>query len=243
MLYYLDKEVIWFPPVHEAIEDGLLAFGGDLTPQWLLEAYSRGIFPWFNSDMSEILWWSPDPRFVLFPHELKIHRSLKQIMKKKIFTVSMDAAFQQVIAACAMPRKKESGTWITARMQKAYTQLHTMGFAHSVEVWNNGSLAGGLYGVSLGNAFFGESMFTNVDNASKIALVTLIAVARRLGFAFIDCQVYTDNLKRFGARFIERDEFIKLLNASLTHSTHKGAWSMLIQDGYDYLQCLNEAGV
>lgn len=242
MLYYLDKDVIWFPPIEEAIEDGLLAFGGDLTPQWLLEAYSRGIFPWFNSDNSEILWWSPDPRFILFPQELRLHRSLKQVMKKKIFTVSMDTAFQKVIAACAMPRKKESGTWITARMQKAYIKLHAMGFAHSVEVWHDGMLAGGLYGVSLGNAFFGESMFTSVDNASKVALVTLNAVARRLGFAFIDCQVYTDNLKRFGARFIERQEFMTLLNASLKHSTHQGSWSSLIHDGYDYLECLTGAG-
>ncbi len=242
MLYYLDRDVIWFPPVEEAIEEGLLAFGGDLTPQWLLEAYSRGIFPWFNSDNSEILWWSPNPRFILFLQELKLHRSLKQIMKKKIFTVSMDTAFQQVIAECAMPRRKESGTWITERMQKAYTQLHTMGIAHSVEVWADGRLAGGLYGVSLGNAFFGESMFTRVDNASKIALVTLIAVVRKLDFAFIDCQVYTDNLKRFGARFIERKEFITLLNASLKYSTHKGSWRSLVQDGYDYMECLNEAG-
>lgn len=243
MLYYLDKDVIWFPPVHEAIDDGLLAFGGDLTPEWLLEAYRRGIFPWFNSDKSEILWWSPDPRFILFPQELKIHRSLKQVMRKKIFTVSMDTVFSQVIAECARPRKNESGTWITPRMKTAYTMLHEMGFAHSVEVWQDGTLVGGLYGVSLGNAFFGESMFTQVDNASKIALVTLIAVARKLGFAFIDCQVYTDNLRRFGARFIEREEFINLLQASLQHATHEGSWSSLIYDGYDYLECLNAAGV
>ncbi|MCX8124517.1 MAG: leucyl/phenylalanyl-tRNA--protein transferase [Spirochaetes bacterium] len=242
MLYYLDKDVIWFPPVHEAIEDGLLAFGGDLTPEWLLEAYSKGIFPWFNSDTSEILWWSPDPRFILFPDELKIPRSLKQVMKKKIFTVSMDKAFQTVIAECAKPRKNDSGTWITPRMKKSYTMLHTLGYAHSVEVWKGAELVGGLYGVSLGKAFFGESMFTKIDNASKIALLTLVAVVRRLGFTFIDCQVYTDNLKRFGARFIAREDFINLLNASLVHQTRKGSWDTMIQDGYDYLQCLNEAG-
>lgn len=241
MLYYLDKEVIWFPPVEEAIEDGLLAFGGDLTPQWLLEAYSRGIFPWFNSDNSEILWWSPDPRFVLFPHELKIHRSLRQVMKKKLFTVTFDTAFEQVINECAQPRKSQVGTWITKRMKSAYISLHELGYAHSVEVWHYGKLVGGLYGVSLGNAYFGESMFTRVDNASKIALVTLTAVARRLGFIFIDCQVYTDNLKQFGARFIERYEFINLLQASLKNATHNGNWSSLVHDGYDYLACLSEA--
>ncbi len=238
MLYYLNKDVVWFPPVSEALDDGLLAFGGDLTPQWLLEAYKNGIFPWFNNDRNHILWWSPDPRFVLFPDELKIQRSLRKVIKKKIFTVSMDTAFTEVINECAKPRERIHGTWITPRMKKAYSTLHEMGYAHSVEVWHEGTLAGGLYGVSLGNAFFGESMFTRFDNASKIALVTLVAVLKRLKFSMIDCQVYTDNLERFGARFIERSEFIQRLQESLTHDTKALSWSSFITNGYDYLECI-----
>ncbi|MBP8987646.1 MAG: leucyl/phenylalanyl-tRNA--protein transferase [Spirochaetes bacterium] len=240
MVHFLNNDTICFPPVEEANEDGLLAIGGNLTASWLLEAYTHGIFPWFNSDRSEILWWSPDPRFVLFPQELKIHRSLKQVMKKKIFTVSFDTAFKQVISECSKPRKQALGTWITARMKSAYIKLHELGFAHSVEVWHNGQLAGGLYGVSLGNAFFGESMFTLMDNASKIALVTLVTVLRRLEFALIDCQVYTDNLKHFGARFIPRDEFIRLLTMSSGYTTLCGSWSHLVADDYDYMQCIIE---
>ena len=161
-------------------------------------------------------------------------------MKKKIFTVSFDTAFKQVISECSKPRKQALGTWITARMKSAYIKLHELGFAHSVEVWHNGQLAGGLYGVSLGNAFFGESMFTLMDNASKIALVTLVTVLRRLEFALIDCQIYSDNLNRFGARFIPRDEFIRLLTMLPGYTTLCGSWSHLVANGYDYVQYISE---
>lgn len=243
MLYYLDKDVIWFPPIDEAADEGLLAYGGDLTPEWLLEAYANGIFPWFNSDSSEILWWSPNPRFILFPDELVLPRSLRQAMKKKIFTVSIDTAFEEVVLKCAKPRKTQSETWITGRMADAYSALHYLGYAHSVEVWCSNSLAGGLYGLSLGNAFFGESMFTQVNNASKIALAALIAVLRRMNYAFVDCQIYTPNLERFGARYIARKEFAVLLEGALKHETLKCRWNNVIAGGYDYLECLNGAEV
>ena len=165
MIFSLSKEII-FPPVELAEDNGILAVGGDLSPKRLIAAYSQGIFPWFSDD-SPIIWWSPDPRFVLFPSEIKITRSMRQVLNRNIFTFSFDRNFREVITRCRNPRKDQEGTWITDEMVEAYVRLHEMGLAHSVEAWQDGELAGGLYGVSLGNIFFGESMFTDVSNASR----------------------------------------------------------------------------
>ena len=206
-----------FPPVEKALREpnGLLAAGGDLRPERLLDAYAHGIFPWFNDD-SPILWWSPDPRMVLFPCELKISRSLRKNIKNMQYEIRINSAFQEVMAACAAPRPGQPGTWITPHMQDAYFRLHQLGFAHSIETWINGKLAGGLYGVSLGKVFFGESMFSNQANASKLALVHLVDKLHGQQFELIDCQMNTAHLASLGAREISRVEFTmtlaKLLN-------------------------------
>lgn len=200
-----------FPHPSHADRSGLLAVGGDLSPGRLLLAYSRGIFPWY-SDPDPILWWSPDPRLVLFPDELKISRSLKRVIKKNIFTVTFDRAFREVIRACADVRTNVGeGTWITQDMIDAYVRLHEMGHAHSVESWHEGRLVGGLYGVTMGRAFFGESMFSVKTDASKVAFVHLVLSLQGLGYEFIDCQTTTEHLKRFGAREIPRKEFLARL--------------------------------
>lgn len=220
------SERIEFPPAHLSRQDGLLAVGGDLAPERLLMAYSMGIFPWFNWD-EPILWWSPDPRLVLFPEEIRISRSLSKFMRKKMFTVTLDTAFDRVIRACAEIRLDQGeGTWITDKMLEAYTKLHRAGFAHSVETWDGDELVGGLYGVSLGRSFFGESMFAVRDNASKVALVTLNRALLEREFIMIDCQVKTDHLIRFGAREIDRNEFLDHLNLSLEYPTLKGQWTL-----------------
>jgi leucyl/phenylalanyl-tRNA--protein transferase len=199
-----------FPHPSLADPSGLLAVGGDLSPERLLLAYAHGIFPWY-SQQDPILWWSPDPRLILLPGELKISRSLLRTLKKKIFSVTVDAAFDKVIRACAKTREE---TWISAEMIEAYEKLHEMGFAHSVETYLEGRLVGGLYGVSLGRAFCGESMFSLVSDASKVALVALVDYLSRRGFRFIDCQVPTDHLKSLGAKEIPRKEFLDLLKAA-----------------------------
>jgi len=214
-----------FPPPRLAREDGLLAVGGDLSRERLLLAYRLGIFPWFSEDMP-ILWWSPDPRLVLYPADLKISGRMKRTLRKNIFRISLDCAFEQVISACAEVRLNAGEqTWIVADMISAYTRLYEAGFAHSVEVWHGEELAGGLYGVSLGGCFFGESMFTRVSNASKVALVNLASHLIRHGFDLIDCQVYTPHLLRMGAREIPRHRFLAQLNESLRKPTIKGKWS------------------
>jgi leucyl/phenylalanyl-tRNA--protein transferase len=221
---FLLSDTIEFPPPHLASEDGLLAVGGDLSQERLLLAYRMGIFPWF-SDNEPILWWSPDPRLVLYPHEIKISKTLKKIIKKETFRVTMDLAFNEVINQCAQVRlQKNQGTWIIEDIIKAYLRLHESGFAHSVEVWCHGKLAGGLYGVSLGKCFFGESMFNNISNASNIALVKLVEYLEKLSFDLIDCQVTTEHLIRFGAREIPRTLFLKQLEKSLNAPTQKGKW-------------------
>lgn len=217
-----DKMV--FPSPHLARKDGLLAIGGDLSQQRLLLAYRLGIFPWFSDD-NPIMWWSPDPRLVLYPREFRISKSLDKTIKKNIFRVTMDTAFEQVIKACADVRlKKHEGTWIVGEMIRSYCQLHESGFAHSVEAWYNGKLAGGVYGVSLGGYFFGESMFTRIDNASKVALVALVKYLETLFFDVIDCQVTTAHLIQFGAREITRVKFLEQLEKSLQKPTHRGKW-------------------
>jgi leucyl/phenylalanyl-tRNA--protein transferase len=214
-----------FPPPDLAESSGLLAVGGDLSEARLLLAYSMGIFPWY-SHVDPILWWSPDPRLVLFPHKLKISRSLKQTMRKKIFTVTLDRAFDRVISSCARVHRRDEGdTWITGEMMEAYIRLHAAGYAHSVEVWYDKQLAGGLYGVSLGSAFFGESMFTKKSNASKVALVTLAQQLSDWDFSFMDCQIITPHLMRLGAQEIPRSKFLTLLESALLRPAKKGKWT------------------
>jgi leucyl/phenylalanyl-tRNA--protein transferase len=212
-----------FPPVENALSDpnGLLAIGGDLTSHRLLEAYSKGIFPWFNEDQP-ILWWSPDPRMVLFPHQLKISRSLRKTVKKANYKIRTDCNFTQVMLACASPREGQSGTWIHPQMIAAYTALHEMGLAHCVETWIDNELAGGLYGVALGKVFFGESMFSRVQDASKIALVHLVKQLQSWQFGLIDCQVKTHHLASLGAQEISRAEFSQKLDCLITTEFEPG---------------------
>jgi leucyl/phenylalanyl-tRNA--protein transferase len=198
-----------FPPPHLATEEGLLAVGGDLSPERLILAYKNGIFPWYNPG-EPILWWSPDPRLVLLPSELHVSRSLRRLLRKHKFQVTFNTRFREVIDACARAKRRAGeGTWITPEMESAYIRLNDLGYAHSVEAWRDGRLAGGLYGVALGRFFFGESMFTNVSNASKVAFVTLVKRLKTLEFKLIDCQVYTRHLVSLGAREIPRKEFLK----------------------------------
>jgi len=204
--------------------DGLLAVGGDLSSERLLTAYAKGIFPWY-SENEPILWWSPDPRLVLFPQKLKVSHSLHQKIKKNIFSIRMDSNFKEVISACGdTERENEDGTWITDEMKEAYLELHRKGFAHSVESYFNGKLVGGLYGVSLGKAFFGESMFHTLTDASKAALYYLVEKAREFGFLFIDSQVETAHLMSLGAELIPRKEYLKLLKEAIQFPSNKGKW-------------------
>ncbi len=223
-IYQLSDDII-FPPPELAIAEGLLAVGGDLSVERLLAAYSMGIFPWYSDD-EPIMWWSPDPRLVLFPEEFHRSRSLKKLLAKNTFTITADQAFDDVIAACAKSRTQNNeGTWIVDDMLHAYAQLHKAGFAHSFEAWHDGNLAGGLYGVSLGGIFFGESMFTIKSNASKAALSTLIDFLQKNSFDLIDCQVTTSHFESLGAREIPRKKFLKTINLSITNRpTLKGKW-------------------
>jgi leucyl/phenylalanyl-tRNA---protein transferase len=208
-----------FPPPHLAIKEGLLAVGGDLSVDRLLLAYRSGIFPWY-SEGEPILWWSPDPRLVLYPDELRISRSLRKVIKRKLFHITFDQDFEAVITGCAEARRSYGeGTWITDDMKSAYIELHRRGYAHSVEAWQEDRLVGGLYGVAIGRAFFGESMFSRVSNASKVAFVSLVQTLQKNRFTLIDCQVRTDHLIRFGAREISRKVFLEQLGkAIVAHS-------------------------
>ena len=218
-------EKLIFPDPELAEEDGLLAVGGDLSEDRLLLAYSMGIFPWY-ADGQPLLWWSPDPRLVLMPAELRISRSLRQVINKGLFTIKMDTAFAEVIRHCAwMRRAGQQGTWITEEMTEAYIRLHHAGYAHSIESWQDGELVGGLYGLALGRAFFGESMFARKSNASKIALVTLAEYLRTLDYSFIDCQVTTEHLKSLGAREVPRSEFLRMLKEALACDKDKNTSS------------------
>ena len=213
-----------FPPPDYADPSGLLAVGGDLSKERLLEAYRLGIFPWYSDDQP-ILWWSPDPRLVLDLKDFKISRSLRKTLKKAIFQVTFDHAFEQVIQACAVvPRAAQNGTWITEEMQEAYINLHGLGYAHSVESWLGGELVGGLYGVSLGKAFFGESMFHLKTDASKVALATLVEKLKSWDFHFIDSQMTTEHMIRLGAKELPRRIFLKRLQLALRHPTKRGRW-------------------
>ncbi len=215
-LWVLDKELS-FPPVESSQPDGLLAIGGDLSPERLLLAYRNGIFPWYEGEF--ILWWCPDPRFVLFPKELKINRSTRSLLKKNEAVISkeqlnftVNKAFKEVIHNCKkILRSGQEGTWITNEVEAAYIRMHELGYAQSAEVWQNGKLVGGLYGIKLGKVFFGESMFSKISNASRFAFVHYVQQLIKEGIELIDCQVYTEYLESFGARMIPRNEFCKKL--------------------------------
>jgi leucyl/phenylalanyl-tRNA--protein transferase len=211
-VFYLDDE-LWFPAQDEARDDGLLAVGGDLRPERLLLAYYNGIFPWYNDD--EIpMWWSPDPRFILLPDELKVSKSMKQIIKKAHFQFRMDTAFDAVINNCSSIRRRDDpGTWISNDIVDAYTALHKLGFAHSAEAWRGDELVGGLYGIKLGNVFFGESMFSKESNASKFAFISMVEQLKAQGVLLIDCQVHTEHLESLGAKMMPRAQFLALLEA------------------------------
>ena len=224
MLTWLSKDSLSFPPLARALRepDGLLAAGGDLRPERILAAYRHGCYPWYQQGQP-ILWWSPDPRFVLFPDELHISRSLGKVLRRQIFEVSYDKAFDRVIDACAGPRSYADGTWITDAMRQAYQQLHRLGHAHSAEVWQAGELVGGLYGLCIGQVFFGESMFSHVDNASKTAFAHLVPDLKRWGIRLIDCQMQTRHLASFGGRAIDRQTFAEQL-AQLVEQPNSADW-------------------
>jgi leucyl/phenylalanyl-tRNA---protein transferase len=214
-----------FPDVSQALEEpnGLLAIGGDLAPERLLNAYSHGIFPWFNPG-EPILWWSPDPRAVLFPDDIKISRSLRKTINRNIFTLTTDLAFDEVMQACQEPRLKQQGTWITGEMRIAYGTMHELGHAHSVECWHHNELVGGLYGMAIGQVFFGESMFSRKTNASKVALVHLTGKLKQWGYKLIDCQVQSEHLISLGAKDIPRKQFCDYLNQWCGCPVQDNAW-------------------
>ena len=216
-----------FPPVEQASPEGLLAVGGNLRPERLLKAYRQGIFPWY-SDNQPILWWSPDPRTVLFPDKLHISRSLKRSLRPGLFSVTLDRCFRDVMRHCAGPRPQhpDGGTWITAEMLDAYTRLHELGYAHSVETWQEEQLVGGLYGVALGGVFFAESMFTHVSDASKVALVTLVRQLQAWEFRLMDCQQSSQHVLAFGAENIPRREFLDHLTTALMLPERRGPWQL-----------------
>ncbi|MGE8416271.1 MAG: leucyl/phenylalanyl-tRNA--protein transferase [Pseudomonas sp.] len=216
MLTWLQRNNLAFPPLEKAMREpnGLLAAGGDLSAERLVQAYRHGCFPWF-SEGQPILWWSPDPRTVLFPDELHVSRSLGKLLRKQRYQVTFDQDFAAVISACAAPRTYADGTWISEAMQQAYLRLHRQGHAHSVEVWDQGTLVGGLYGLAMGQLFFGESMFSRADNASKVGFATLVEQLKAWGFVLVDCQMPTDHLHSLGARAITRTEFADYLKHHL----------------------------
>jgi len=214
-----------FPPVNKALlePNGLLAVGGCLSKERLLNAYRHGIFPWYNPG-EPILWWSPDPRLVLFPDRLIVSRSLRKTLRKNTFLFTFDQAFNEVIAACAEPRKDAAGTWITEEINQAYNELHSLGIAHSAEAWFEGELVGGLYGVALGQVFFGESMFHTKTDASKVVFASLVEQLKSWNYQLIDCQVHTSHLESFGAQEIDRSTFTKLLDDYCEIPADQSAW-------------------
>ena len=227
-------ESIAFPPLEAALTDpnGLLAAGGDLSPERILTAYRHGIFPWYSAG-DPILWWSPDPRMVLRPQALKISRSLAKTLRNSDYEVRLDTAFAEVIAACgSAPRDGQNGTWITSEMQAAYRRLHALGYAHSVETWIDGELSGGLYGIAIGRAFYGESMFARKRDASKIALAHLCAFLSALDFGIIDCQMETAHLASLGARPIARRDFAAALATLTIADGHPGRWPAAAINGH-----------
>lgn len=218
------NDSIMFPSALLANEDGLLAIGGKLQEDWLLTAYAQGLFPWFNAG-DPILWWSPDPRCVLIPSEVKVQKSMKPILNRSDLEFKLDNDFEQVIENCSMiPRLNQPGTWLTEEMKKAYSGLHDVGMAHSAEIWKNDTMIGGLYGVSIGGVFFGESMFSLEPNMSKLALIRLCGWLQERNFLMIDCQIYSSHLERMGAIMVDRIHFLEALNQGLSLKTLKGKW-------------------
>lgn len=214
-----------FPPVHLADPSGLLAVGGELTPDFLIAAYQQGIFPWFNPG-DPIMWWSPDPRMVLFPDELKVSKSMRNVLNQRNFRIEFDVHFEEVIDACsAVPREGQDGTWITAEMVNAYSELHRLGVAHCVAVFNgNKELVGGLYGIAIGRCFFGESMFAKESNASKVGFIALVQWLRNQKYQIIDCQMSTSHLASLGAREINRTEFIERIDKAIAEEVENTLW-------------------
>jgi leucyl/phenylalanyl-tRNA---protein transferase len=225
MPVYRLSEELSFPHPTLAAEGGLLAVGGDLSPERLILAYRNGIFPWY-SEGRPLLWWCPAPRLVLFPNELRIWRSLGKVLRRKPYRVTLDTSFRAVIRACAeVPRPEQDGTWITHELEDAFVRLHELGFAHSVEAWEGDRLVGGLYGLAIGRTFFGESMFAKRPDASKVAFVHLVRQLQAWDFDLVDCQVVTEHLLRFGAREIELDEFLERLGRSVERRGVPGPWT------------------
>ena len=224
-LITLETPETQFPSPDSASEEGLVAVGGEITTVRVLSAYRQGIFPWYSEDQP-VLWWSPEPRAILYPADIKISRSLKKTLRKKLFHVTADQAFSEVIKGCAGPRiqSPEGGTWITEEMMSTYTRLHQMGYGHSIEVWHDEKLVGGLYGLALGSAFFGESMYSHAPDASKIALVHLAQIATSHGIDFIDCQLPTEHLSRMGAIDISRKAYLAILENALQENDRTEHW-------------------
>jgi leucyl/phenylalanyl-tRNA--protein transferase len=228
--YLSEHDDFPFPPPGSASPEGVMAVGGNLSPGMLLSAYRRGIFPWF-SGADPVLWWSPDPRCVLFPSEVHVSRSMGKLLRRGLFSVTLDARFEEVIRSCRnAARPGAPGTWITPAMLGAYLELHRLGYAHSIEAWAEGELAGGMYGVSLGSLFFGESMFSKRSNGSKAALILFAREMASLGLDLLDCQVYSPHLGTLGARVIPRREFLRLLRRGMERSTRRGPWAGLLKN-------------
>lgn len=205
---------LWFPTPSTAMEDGLLAIGGDISTSRVLLAYSKGIFPWYNDDLP--LWWHPNPRFILLPQELKTSKSMKQVLAKNTFEFKINTSFKEVITQCKNTfRKEQDGTWINNQIIETYTQLHLKGYAHAAEAWQNGDLVGGLYGIKMGNIFFGESMFTHQANASKFAFIKMVELLKKQGVVLIDCQIYTQHLESLGAKMISRNDFMEIITKEI----------------------------
>ena len=224
---YLDPNSVWFPDPRNALKEpnGLIAAGGSLSTEWLLQAYRQGIFPWYEEGQP-ILWWSPDPRLILLPGDFRVSKSLRKLARKHVYEISFDKNFSGVLNGCKHGYRKLEGTWITNDIAVAYTNLHLQGIAHSVEVWSSSSLVGGLYGIAIGKVFFGESMFSKVDNASKLALFYLTLHLKEWGFEFIDCQVHSNHLESLGALEIPRCEFMKKLEALTEGKPNNEEWQV-----------------
>lgn len=229
-IFWLSDNDLAFPNPELANPDGILAVGGDLSPERLLIAYKIGLFPWFNPD-DPILWWCPDPRFVLYPQDLKVAKSMRTYFNNDKFQVSFDQNFKAVISACQVNKRKgqSGGTWITDEMLNAYCRLHEQGYAHSVEVWKDGELVGGLYGVSIGKIFFGESMFANVSNASKFGFISLVRILEKQNFTLIDCQQQTPHLESLGGKFITRKKFLNYMESNKQEDSFLDNWNVWLK--------------
>ena len=224
-IFLLNHNRCTFPHPYLADKDGFLALGGDLSPDRLLSAYKAGIFPWYSED-TPILWFSPHPRLVLYPKKLKVSKSMHQLIKRQAFEITIDTSFQKVIEACAIQkRRNQSGTWITEDLKQAFLKLHELGYAHSVEVWENDVLVGGLYGLAIGKVFYGESMFANKSNTSKFGFISLVKLLEQKSFKLIDCQQDTPHLRTFGAELLTKEAFLDVLKLNTFEEGYVGKWT------------------